>query len=886
MAGSGPPTTVEPFGQLLTRFVGGPLGRHARLISGPARKAYSWFNPATVSLAVATLMWVLTVIRQDPCRQTVVGVNPNGFIEQCYSDIPALFRSRGLIDGNTPYFDTGNYQVLEYPVLTGLFMELLRLITVALGAPVGPGLNEQQAIDATNLFYSVNMVALFLLLLVLVVAHIASTPGRGWDVLMIVASPSIILTGLINWDMLPVALTTLGFLFWQRKKPGWAGLMLGLSMAAKLYAGFLLGPLLVLCLRTGKWREFLRTLVGFVVGWAVANLPVMIGAPEQWLAFWTFNSDRAGDFGSIWYVFVLAENPVVDLNLVSTLFFLIGCAAVAALILLAPTRPRIGQVSFLVLMAFLLTNKVYSPQYVLWVLPFLAMCRPKWRDWVIFGIGEALYVMAIWGHLGQYLNPAGGGPDKIFWAATILRMLTQTWVVCVVVRDILQPGKDLVRNGTLPGDRSAYHDDPSGGVLDGAPDTPFWSMVQRRGAESLAGVRALIPARTVPGTPIPGLRIRIDRWDRSGAVWTGAVWLVSRALLVAVAIFVMKESGRTFSQVLLNWDAEHYVGLARDWYQYTGNTDIDKRMAFFPGLPALLKAAMVVGIPGEYAGMAISLLASVFAAAALYRMGGFWAAALWLTAPTAIFTMMPYTESLFCALAFWAWERARSDKWWQVAILASGACAVRVSGLFLIGALGIMILTWRFGPGTSAGDRVLGWLKRAMYLLPPAGVMVLYAAYLKKLTGSWMMWYQAQAMGWSRGWTPPWQSVKTTIDVILGTQYDNNPGWDLVFSFELLSMAVGLVAVGFLLRRRMWAEAAWVGVQAFAFSTSEWLFSVNRAVLLWFPVWLIAAELIGWKPATRRGVVIHRTVHICWMLCSVVIMMWWARMFYLGQWSS
>ena len=25
--------------------------------------------------------------------------------------------------------------------------------------------------------------------------------------------------------------------------------------------------------------------------------------------------------------------------------------------------------------------------------------------------------------------------------------------------------------------------------------------------------------------------------------------------------------------------------------------------------------------------------------------------------------MVPYTESLFCAAAFWAWERARSDRW-------------------------------------------------------------------------------------------------------------------------------------------------------------------------------------------------------------------------------
>ena len=62
----------------------------------------------------------------------------------CYSDIGILYGARGLLEGNTPYLDAGNYPVLEYPVLTGAFLELERLITVALGAPTGPGLSDQQ----------------------------------------------------------------------------------------------------------------------------------------------------------------------------------------------------------------------------------------------------------------------------------------------------------------------------------------------------------------------------------------------------------------------------------------------------------------------------------------------------------------------------------------------------------------------------------------------------------------------------------------------------------------------------------------------------------------------------------------------------------------------
>ena len=32
----------------------------------------------------------------------------------------------------------------------------------------------------------------------------------------------------------------------------------------------------------------------------------------------------------------------------------------------------------LVVAAFAITNKVYSPQYVLWLLPLAAMARPRW----------------------------------------------------------------------------------------------------------------------------------------------------------------------------------------------------------------------------------------------------------------------------------------------------------------------------------------------------------------------------------------------------------------------------------------------------------------------------------------------------------------------------
>ena len=51
---------------------------------------------------------------------------------------------------------------------------------------------------------------------------------------------------------------------------------------------------------------------------------------------------------------------------------------------------------------------------------------------------------------------------RLYWLAVLVRLSTQLWVVSLVVRDVLVPGRDPVRAGGA--------DDPSGGPLDGAMD--------------------------------------------------------------------------------------------------------------------------------------------------------------------------------------------------------------------------------------------------------------------------------------------------------------------------------------------------------------------------------------------------------------------------------
>ena len=96
---------------------------------------------------------------------------------------------------------------------------------------------------------------------------------------------------------------------------------------------------------------------------------------------------------------------------------------IAVLGLVAPESPRLAQLGFLVVAAFLLVNKVYSPQYVLWLLPLAALARPRWRDHLMWQGTEIFYFAMVWWYLGGELEPTGGGDVGLYWVAIVVRVV-------------------------------------------------------------------------------------------------------------------------------------------------------------------------------------------------------------------------------------------------------------------------------------------------------------------------------------------------------------------------------------------------------------------------------------------------------------------------------
>ncbi|GHE42311.1 membrane protein [Streptomyces longispororuber] len=436
-----------------SELIGGPVGRRALLLT-------TWWTPVRVIALVALGMFALGMVQKAPCYNGAWFVGASSqYTHACYSDIPHLYQGRGFADGLVPYFDKlpGDMRYLEYPVLTGLFMEVAAWLTPGSGS-----LQHQEKV-----YWMVNAGMLMVCTAVITVCVSRIHRRRPWDALLVALAPAFALTATINWDLFAVALTAAAMLMWSRGRVVAFGLLLGLATAAKLYPVLLLGPLLVLCWRAGKWREAVAACAGTAAAWLVVNLPVMLLAPDGWAKFYSFSRERGVDFGSFWLILSqrMDDPPTTDtVNKLAMALMLLACLGVAVLGLTAPRRPRFAQLAFLVVAAFILTNKVYSPQYVLWLVPLAALARPRWRDFLVWQACEVAYFLGIWMYLAYTTSGDAhrGLPTEGYQVAIAVHLLGTLYLCAVVVRDILMPERDVVRR--------TGEDDPGGGVLDGAPD--------------------------------------------------------------------------------------------------------------------------------------------------------------------------------------------------------------------------------------------------------------------------------------------------------------------------------------------------------------------------------------------------------------------------------
>jgi uncharacterized membrane protein len=379
-------------------------------------------------LAMTAVTLVLAAALKANCLSDwSPGHQPRG----CYNDIQTLWHLREMDRHRLPYqvIPTTIHQdgqltevrlaagQIEYPVLTGLFAWLTSL----------------PATDHTRyLLLSALALAPFAFVTTALLHRLA-----GHRAVLFAASPLLAAYAFLNWDLLPVAATAAALWTWRRGSPPATGLLLGLGASAKIWPGFVLVPLLVFLLLERRYRDAARTTGAAVVATLAVNLPFLLTSPLGWAAPYLAQSVRRNDrsTNSFWYL--IASPTSFDLvNVGSTVTVLLGWLAVG--IAGYRLRHRFGgypwvNVAAAMVSSYIVLGRVGSPQYGLWLLPFLVVVAVP-RGWLVAFLLTDLWLWLQWSWLWAW-------PNWIQGAAMVLRALVLIGLTVVFLQSPERSGQ-------------------------------------------------------------------------------------------------------------------------------------------------------------------------------------------------------------------------------------------------------------------------------------------------------------------------------------------------------------------------------------------------------------------------------------------------------------
>jgi uncharacterized membrane protein len=309
----------------------------------------------------------------------LLGLSVNAVIrlpcrDVCGSNIARLYESRGIDRDDAPFFD----RELEYPALVGLVM-------YAAGVPFDGSLRPSFLLNALVLI-SLAAITTWMLW------RAYASRARRW-----VFSPPLLVESLTNWDLLSVAPATIGLLKWETGSAFWAGVLLGVGAGAKLFPALFVPILVAACVPLRGWRRARDVVVGAIIGVGVVAIPVYVAAPEALDHFLTFHGRRNPTWGTIWFYLLRDPSmhawvPREHLGEVGTMIAatLVVAALVVLVLLTAQARLHPVCACALATIAFIVANKVYSPQYDLWLVPFLVMIPVRLKLVVHFSASSLL----------------------------------------------------------------------------------------------------------------------------------------------------------------------------------------------------------------------------------------------------------------------------------------------------------------------------------------------------------------------------------------------------------------------------------------------------------------------------------------------------------------
>ncbi|MHA7304415.1 hypothetical protein ACX80E_04090 [Arthrobacter sp. TMN-49] len=450
------PSRSDPLLRTMTEPVGGPLGQR----TAPGRINPGFFTIERVLVLMTTLSAIIAVMTKSHCR-TAGWTTPDQYSTVCFSTFPNSFVD-GKLGTMVPFFSPGS--PFDHPVLAGWIAG----ITAWLTRGAGDGALRQLA------FFDLNAALMAVAWMVTVIFVARAARRRVWDGAIVAASPVLILTAYASWDFWAAALVALGIYLFARRQTLWAGAVFGVAALAAPYVIFVVLALLLLGIRTGHTTKMLEMVAAAAIAWLLVLAPMMAAnppaIPDYWKSLLAAEPSESSIYGGINLLAQRMGWPALDVgvtNALASVFLVVLVLGLIALALYTPHKPRVAQLMFVAAAGFMVVNKGTEPWHAVWLVPLLALALPRWRPVLVWQAAIITHFIALMLFRSKVLGNLSD-QHAIDAPYFLLAALTAAAATCALiglcVRDMLSPGFDVVRRGSV--------DDPQGGVLVDPPAAP------------------------------------------------------------------------------------------------------------------------------------------------------------------------------------------------------------------------------------------------------------------------------------------------------------------------------------------------------------------------------------------------------------------------------
>jgi uncharacterized membrane protein len=369
-------------------------------------------------VALALFASLVSFAKFSPCENTG-WATPDQYIHACYSDLSALYVSRGLDTNTWPYASDDNS--VEYPVITAMVMYATSFVAKSPAS-----------------YFNVNIFFLVLLFLATVIVVRKIRPEFAY---LSAIAPAMIASLFINWDLWGIATMMLAIYWFDRKQYLHSALILALSISTKFLPIFLLIPIAFILWRDTKLKELVKYVAVVAVTWLAINAPFALTTPTGWWRFFKLNLERGADWGSVWLALQQLGLNLTNLNYLSILLLLIGLTSIAIFLFELKHTPTLASVAFIVMAAVMVASKVYSPQFVLWLTPLAVIALINKEDLHAFWLWQAtevIYHVAIWQHIASITDAKFGLGPTPYAILTLVRIAGTIYLMVVLARRALQ----------------------------------------------------------------------------------------------------------------------------------------------------------------------------------------------------------------------------------------------------------------------------------------------------------------------------------------------------------------------------------------------------------------------------------------------------------------